>query len=254
MRIHVLGHRGMLGQAVCRAIERRNCTWVVVDDLAIQHLQPRRIEAPVVINCAGVVKGRDECDSRYMYINGFGPQHVADVCDMAGARLIHISTDCVFKGPGPHLESSAPDATDIYARSKLAGEVTRAPHLTVRTSFIGWGPRGLLAQLLAAEQAGEPVKASRNLRWTGHTVDTVADVLVRLAGLPDITGLLHLPARQTTRYDLVRTLAYFYQLTIKVVDDPDFWADRRLISERWDDLGLGPLPMLPAQLERMPRP
>lgn len=254
MKLQMIGHRGMLGCAVRRAAERRGFELFVIDEAPLCDMQPRHICAGVVINCAGLVKGRDEADSRYMYVNGYGPQHLADACDMVGAKLIQVSTDCVFKGSGPHIESSAPDATDIYARSKLAGEVTRAPHLTVRTSFIGWGSRGLLAQLLAAEQTGEPVKASRNLRWTGHTVDTIADVLVRLALLSDITGLLHIPARQTTRYDLVRTLAFIYDIKIKVIDDLDFWADRRLISERWDHLSLGPLPTLPMQLERMPRP
>ena len=56
----------------------------------------------------------------------------------AEARLIHISTDCVFSGRrGNYSEDDLPDAADLYGRSKLLGEVCDAPALTLRTSMIG---------------------------------------------------------------------------------------------------------------------
>ncbi len=60
--------------------------------------------AAVVINCAGLVKQREAPDSEFMRVNAYGPHRLAEVCDRASARLIHISTDCVFRGPGPHGE------------------------------------------------------------------------------------------------------------------------------------------------------
>lgn len=255
MNIQVIGARGMLGSAVRRAVRRAGQTLLDIDiDITDPELRlhPR---AQVVINCAGLVKGRAEPDSQYLLVNGCGPHRLAEACDSAGARLIQASTDCVFWGIGPHSEQSVPDATDIYARSKLAGEITRAPHLTVRTSFIGLGERGLMRDLLAAHQTGATVKASSQLLWSGHTVNTVADVLVQLAQRTDVTGLLHIPGPFTTRYDLVRTLAAWYELRLTIIDNAaEFRADRRLVSERWGELNMPALPAFTAQLDAMEYP
>ncbi len=43
-----------------------------------------------------------------------------------------------FRGAsGPYRESDLPDATDLYGRSKLLGEVSAPNCLTLRTSIIG---------------------------------------------------------------------------------------------------------------------
>ena len=52
------------------------------------------------------------------------PHRLARLCALAGARLVHISTDCVFAGTrGDYREADPPDAQDLYGRSKLLGEV-----------------------------------------------------------------------------------------------------------------------------------
>ena len=54
------------------------------------------------------------------------------------ARLIHVSTDCVFSGRrGGYTEDDAPDPVDLYGRTKLLGEVIDGGALTIRTSIIG---------------------------------------------------------------------------------------------------------------------
>src|SRR5262245_38452589 len=137
MNIQVIGHRGMLGTAVSAAVAERGHE-LVVKDLNIETVIAPHILAPVVINCAGLVKQRQYPASRFMAVNAMGPHRLAEACDVAGARLIHVSTDCVFDQPyfnsprGPFSENSMSCALDTYARSKLAGEVS-APHLTVRT-------------------------------------------------------------------------------------------------------------------------
>ena len=95
----------------------------------------------VVINCAGIIKqqGAAQAAMSYIRVNALAPHVLADLCERWGARLIQLSTDCVFSGRvGHYAEADIPDPVDLYDRSKLLGEVTRAPHLTVRTSFIGF--------------------------------------------------------------------------------------------------------------------
>lgn len=248
MNVQVLGASGMLGSAVLRAAAARG-VFVRSDQIDLELVSPGHIHAPVVINCAGLVKQRDYPAHRFMTVNAAGPWRLAQACRNAGARLIHVSTDCVFQGPGPHCECDPADATDVYARSKLAGEIPIAPHLTVRTSFVGFGVRGLIADI----QSGREVKASNRLKWSGHTADTVAGVLLDLAARDDITGLLHIPGEHQTRWELAYKLARMLGHGATVVRDDSFVADRRLESDRWNALGLPELPSFAVQLEGMHR-
>ena len=248
MIVQVFGQQGTLGAAVLRQLPGSE---ILFEDRSadLELVTPGHIHADVVINCAGLVKQRRAPASRFMLVNAVGPQRLAEACDAAGARLIHVSTDCVFHD-GPSDEDDLPDCRDVYALSKLAGEVTRAPHLTIRTSFIGWGPRGLLHDL----QGQAPVKVSHRLWWSGHTVDTVAALLLLLAQRPDVTGLLHIPGEVQTRAGLAERLKTWYDLPAPLLVDDSYVANRRLRSVRWDRLDLPALPAFSAQLETMWRP
>lgn len=249
MNIQVIGHNGMLGQAVCKAIVRRGHEFWT-SNANIETVIAHSILAPIVINCAGLVKQRQYPASRFMAVNAVGPHRLAEACDATGARLIHVSTDCVFTGDtqsGPFDEN---EGLDTYGRSKLAGEVYHAPHLTIRTSFVGFGDRGLIAEL----QSGCDIRASNRLLWTGHTVDTIADVLVMLAERDDISGLLHIPGEFQTRWELCERLKAWFNLPSRIIRDDTFVADRRLISTRWAALNLPELPSFATQLEAMDAP
>jgi dTDP-4-dehydrorhamnose reductase len=249
VKIQVFGSRGMLGSAVLRAIDRRGHSWTVVN-ADLETVNAAHIHAPVVINCAGLVK-QHYCPAwRFMDVNATGPHRLADACNLRDARLIHISTDCVFQGPGPHAEWDAVDCEDDYARSKLAGEVYGAPHVTVRTSFVGFGKRGLLAEMCRIQS----IRASARLLWSGHTADTVADVLVTLAERDTVFGLLHVPGEFQSRWGLCNALVRRYGLATKLIRDDEFEADRRLISTAYDAWLLPELPSFAAQLELMERP
>lgn len=246
MNIQVIGHQGMLGSAVCTAIRQRGYELSVTGS-NIETIIAAHILAPVVINCAGLVKQRQYPASRFMAVNAVGPHRLAEACDAAQSRLIHVSTDCVFQGPGPHDEWDAVDCEDEYGRSKFAGEVLRAPHLTVRTSFVGFGARGLLADL----QTGLPVRASDRLLWSGHTVETVADVLVMLAEKETVIGLLHIPGEFQSRWELCNALVKRFDLPSPLIRDDEYEADRRLISHAWSSWLLPELPSFAAELEAM---
>lgn len=246
MNIQVIGHNGMLGSAVCKAIQRRGHELSVTGS-NIETVNAAHILAPVVINCAGLVKQRQYPASRFMAVNAVGPHRLAEACDTAGARLIHVSTDCVFQGPGPHYEFDGADCEDEYGRSKFAGEVIRAPHLTVRTSFVGFGVRGLIYDL----QHQAYVHASDTLLWSGHTVDTVADVLVTLAERDTVIGLLHIPGEFQSRWELCNALMNRFDLPSPIIRDDEYRADRRLSSVMWSKWDLPALPSFAAQLEAM---
>ncbi len=99
------------------------------------------VERPdVVINCVGVIKqlaaAKDPLVS--IAINSLFPHRLARLASTSNARLIQISTDCVFTGRrGNYRESDSPDAEDLYGRTKLLGEVDYPNSITLRTSIVG---------------------------------------------------------------------------------------------------------------------
>ena len=95
----------------------------------------------VVVNAAGLVKQRPEGSDPVaaMAVNALLPHRLSARCRASGARLLHVSTDCVFSGArGRYTEADSPDPVDLYGRSKWLGEVATAGCLTLRLSLVGW--------------------------------------------------------------------------------------------------------------------
>lgn len=134
-----------------------------------------------------------------------GSRNVAVAAAEAGSRLIHLSTDLVFAGRSlPYTEADQPDATQDYGRWKAEAEYevqAACPSaLVVRTSLL-YG-----TDLLAPPQRDvEAVLGGQRymsfftdeFRCPAHAAD-VAAALVRLADMPQVTGVLHIagPRRQ----------------------------------------------------------
>ena len=85
-------------------------------------------------------------------INSLLPHQLLNLSKKYSARMIHISTDCVFSGKvGNYSENELPDPVDYYGKSKLLGEFYDPKHLVIRTSIIGHElntKRGLLEWFL----------------------------------------------------------------------------------------------------------
>lgn len=99
----------------------------------------RRVQPEIILNCVGVlIKGSKEHPDNAILINAYFPHLLKKMADEVGAKLIHISTDCVFSGKrGNYTEDDFRDADDVYGRSKALGEVINEKDLTIRTSIIG---------------------------------------------------------------------------------------------------------------------
>ncbi|KKM71390.1 hypothetical protein LCGC14_1431130 [marine sediment metagenome] len=200
MTILVTGAEGMLGSAVLRAAHVANVDVVgltkqdcdIGDRIQVAEVMARYQDPVVVINCAGIVKEREDISFIEMRrVDTLGPMILA----RHAARVVHISTDCVFDGKitcGSYTEDSKPCPQDPYGERKLEGESIPGPHLlVVRASFVGLGQRGLLHWLLNHPQDAD-VPGFTNWIWNGWTADGLAYMLLELA-TSDITGLLHVP-------------------------------------------------------------
>ena len=277
MKVMVLGATGMLGHMMVRVLAESPLLQVTAVLRSAGGVQPRGVAVQtcsdasdadalvtlislarpdVVVNCVGVVKQRSDADDPLaaIPINSVLPHRLARLCTLAGARLIHFSTDCVFSGSrGGYRESDAPDAMDLYGRSKLIGEVSESPQaLTLRVSIIGpelRGAQGLLGWFLSQQGT---VKGYRHAIFSGLTTLELSRVVRdHLLGRPQLHGLYHLSAEAISKLDLLRLAARIYEhpITIEPEDEPAI--DRSLDSQRLRDiLGYRP-PSWPEMLTQL---
>lgn len=263
MRVLVLGASGMLGNAMLRVMSNQE-GWAVYGTLrssnpALQALAPRAqllhgvhadqpdslIDAftssrpQVVINCVGLVKQLASADDplEAIPINALLPHRLAKLCELAQARLIHISTDCVFSGrKGKYIESDMPDAEDLYGRSKLLGEVSDRHAITLRTSIIGHElgrDHGLIGWFLS--QQGR-VKGYTEAIFSGLPTRELARV-VRDIVIPktDLHGLYHLAAEPISKHDLLQIVNRVYGKALQIEPDERVKINRSLDATRFKE-------------------
>jgi dTDP-4-dehydrorhamnose reductase len=195
------------------------------------------VQPDVVINCVGLVKQLSDVDDP-MYtipINSLLPHRLSALCKVAGARLVHISTDCVFSGAkGGYVETDCPDAKDLYGRSKLLGEVDSPHAFTVRTSIIGHelaGNRSLINWFLSQE--GTAKGYSRAIFSGLPTVVLARVIRDVIIPRPDLHGVYHVAAAPISKLDLLQLVAEVYSKQITLVPDETLVIDRSLDAGRF---------------------
>jgi dTDP-4-dehydrorhamnose reductase len=191
----------------------------------------------VVVNCIGIVKQAEAAKDPIasIEVNSLFPHRLASACRAAGARLLHISTDCVFSGrDGDYSEDDVPDPVDLYGRSKLLGEIDGPGAATIRTSMIGRElatAYGLVEWFLA--QDGQAVRGFSRARFTGLTTGALAAVLADLAeGGDPSDGIWHLAAEPISKLDLLGLLKDAYGLDVAIEPDDSVAVDRTLDGSR----------------------
>jgi dTDP-4-dehydrorhamnose reductase len=263
MRVLVLGATGMLGNAVLRLfadspgfdvygsarsnsgvrllrgdLQARVKVGVDVENADSLARLFDVVRPNAVINCVGLVKQLAEADDPLaaLPVNALLPHRLSRMCSLVGARLVHLSTDCVFAGNrGNYHEHDAPDAQDLYGRSKLLGEVVGAAHtITLRTSIIGHElstEHGLVNWFLA--QSG-PVNGYRRAVFSGLPTVEVARI-IRDYVLPNkqLNGLYQVSAAPIDKLSLLQLVATEYGRTTKIVPDDRVVIDRSLDSTRF---------------------
>lgn len=261
MRILVLGASGMLGSAMMRVLNEKgvgevfgtvrsaNVARFFTPQIA-QRLVPgcdvenqdalnkvfAEIKPDVVINCIGLIKQLAEADDPLVAlpINSLLPHRLAALCKLGGARLIHISTDCVFDGArGGYLESDVSNATDLYGKSKYLGEVYFPHTITLRTSIIGaelQSAHGLIEWFLAQkERCNGYSKAFFSGLPTVVLAQIVRDTIIPR---PELSGLYHVAAQSISKLDLLSLVAEVYGKKIEIVPDDRLVIDRSLNADK----------------------
>ncbi len=194
-----------------------------------------QLKPDIVVNCIGIIKQLKESKNSIISIaiNSLFPHQLAESCSDNNARLIHISTDCVFNGKrGGYLESDFADADDLYGRSKYLGEVHYGNAVTLRTSIIGHELKGRLSLVdWFMSQHGE-IRGFTEAIYTGFpTIEFASIIDEYVIPNPDLNGLYHVSSEPISKFDLLNLIAEIYKKDIVIHPDDSLKIDRSLNSE-----------------------
>ena len=264
MRVLVLGVSGMLGNAMFRAFFQESIFQVfgtvrsgsvrkhfvqearskIISGVDVENQDTLarlfcEIRPQIVVNCIGLVKQLSNADDplQALPINSMLPHRLARYSELIGARLVHISTDCVFSGSkGKYQESDTSDATDLYGKSKYLGEVDYPHTITLRTSIIGHeleSNHGLVGWFLTQN---DQVKGYTEAIFSGlPTVElsrVVRDIVVPHT---DLSGLYHVASAPISKFDLLKLVSTVYGKSIEILPDDNVVIDRSLNADRFHE-------------------
>jgi dTDP-4-dehydrorhamnose reductase len=262
LKVLVLGAGGMIGNSIMKVLSAKD-SWEVFGTIRNERIKsffsPRLsknlisnfdifsegaleniidiVRPNVVVNCIGITKHLPQSKDPLILIpiNALFPHKLAILCKLVGARLIHISTDCVFSGAkGAYRESDYPDASDLYGRSKSLGEIMDSHAVTIRTSTIGHeleSQNGLLEWFLAQE---DECSGYSHAIFSGLPTVVLSEI-IRDIVIPNtkLSGLYHVGASPITKLELLEIIAQVYKRSIRIKEDGNLSLNRSLDCDRF---------------------
>ena len=278
MRILIVGGDGMLGHELLRQWNprhdvratvrkdssysseiRRDQFFLNVDVRSMETLGKciSAFQPNVIVNAAGIVKQRALAKEVLpsLEVNSVFPHRLALMAREQGAKVVHISTDCVFSGrDGNYSEDSVPDPVDLYGRTKLLGELDYPHCVTLRTSIVGrevFNKEALLEWFLA--QSGT-VKGFTRAIYSGLSTTELARVIETLVcSHPDASGVWHVSSAPISKFELLLLFREYFKKTNHIVPDDSFVCDRSLDSARFRSRFRYAPPSWDAMVEEMAR-
>lgn len=284
MKVMILGATGMLGHTLARVLARASDPHDLVlvsrsfdlrpmfselaDTTSVTGVDVENMDAlialfaehrpDVVVNCVGLVKQRSNAEDPLaaLPINAMLPLRLERLCEATGARLIHVSTDCVFSGTkGMYSETDLPDATDVYGKSKQMGEAKGPKAITLRTSIIGHElngrAQGLIGWFLA--QSGTVHGFTKAVFSGCPTVELATIIRDKVLPRPDLSGLYQVASAPINKHDLLQIVAQAYRHDIVIEPDDTLIIDRSLDGSRFNKETGYVAPEWPELVSRMQR-
>ena len=177
-----------------------------------------------VINCIGAIKptitNKNESINNAISINSLFPLEISKTAIDLDFNYIQIGTDCVFSGSkGNYSELSMTDATDVYGKTKIVGEVTSANKALIRSSIVGpetGNGKSLLNWFLRTEDL--EVNGFTDHEWNGVTTLNFAKIVLGLTKNQNKNiKLQHLiPNDKVNKFELLLLFQEYFSKQIKI--------------------------------------
>jgi dTDP-4-dehydrorhamnose reductase len=209
-----------------------------------------------VLNAVGIIKQLESSKNviKTLTVNSIFPHKIAEYAAVAGVKVVTVSTDCVFRGDkGNYKEEDISDATDVYGKSKNLGELYAEHCLTLRTSIIGReiGTAHSLVEWFLSNR-GRRVNGFINAIYSGFPTIVLAEIIADLIiEQPNLHGLYHVSSRPISKYDLIRLINEKFDARIEIETFADFYMDRSLNSEKFQNATGFVAPEWETMIERM---
>lgn len=261
MKILILGGSGMLGHAfynswrqnfdvkatlrgeindyVHSGVLSKEDFYEGVDILEFDHLEKivYTYQPDCIVNCIGITKKlcNEYNIENVLSTNAIFPHKLSELTRRAGARLIQLSSDCIYSGKkGNYSEDDLSDADDLYGKSKSLGELQYQNCLTLRKSTIGLeleNKHGLIEWFL--DQKGS-IKGFDKAIYSGFTSTYLANIISQIIfEFPNLEGIYNLASSPISKYELLKKLeTKIDNFHIDIVRDDKINIDRSLDSSK----------------------
>jgi dTDP-4-dehydrorhamnose reductase len=249
-KVLILGSTGMLGHQVVnyflnfddydvidvafRSKLREKTIILNVTDKTVFEKAITELSPDFIVNCIGVlIHGSDNVENA-IYLNAYLPHQLKKISKNIGAKLIHISTDCVFSGDkGGYIESDVKDGKGIYSQTKILGEIKDDSNITLRTSIIGPelkdNGEGLFHWFM--NQQGD-ISGFTKAIWSGVTTIELAKAIKQSID-NGITGLCHVTNNSSiSKYDLLQMFKRYTKKDINIKPFDGKNVDKSFIDTR----------------------
>ncbi len=211
--IWVTGCNGMLGSEIGKLLTQKKIPWVgsdkevdvtnpdALESFAQSHDQsanrtgyttskkivPGKITW--VINCAAFtdVNAAEDNPELAAQVNTDGALNVARTTRKIGAKLIHLSTSCVFDGKmrQPYTENSPKSPISVYGKTKLDGENAIQKEMTqyyiLRTSWLyGTNGTNFVRSVIQDASTKEILKISNDMAGSPTSAENLAQIILKI--------------------------------------------------------------------------
>ena len=251
-KVLVLGSAGLIGHQVYNYLkdsdnyELYNISYQnkIQDDTALLDARNEQvfidkiisISPRYIVNCIGIlIDGSNADPENSIFLNSYMPHRLTRLADKINAKLIHISTDCVFSGDKkePYIETDEKDGRGVYAKTKGLGEVISDKHLTLRTSVVGPELKNDGEELFHwfMGQSGE-IPGYKKAIWSGVTTTELAKA-VKWSIDHHITGLYHVTNNSSiSKYGLLQLFQKYTKKDINIKPFSGKDANKSFIDTR----------------------
>lgn len=252
MKILLLGHNGMLGQAVNRYLLRKDIDVEIIQDrISREYLYANYQEIlryNVIINCIGKIPQTSNDFSLNYNLPIWLEELSGKYC-----KIIEAGSDCSFSGKlrkeDYYKIHTKLDANSPYGESKARMEkfVTMCNpqrHKIIRTSIIGFDYKeSALLSWFLSQKDGETVKGFNNHYWNGVTTVEWAKICYNLivnwtqdidyCQIPDFKHYIQVGSNKVSKYQLLNLFNKVFDREI-IVEEVESTHCNRCLFPYWE--------------------